>query len=96
MIYKIVIIEDAKIDYKKSLLYYKNIHPKLAVRFNDSFKNSIEIIRDNPLLFQIRYDTIRIIFLKSFPYALHYSIYENNIVIKSIFHTSKDSELNQF
>lgn len=96
MIYKVVIIEEAKMDYKKSLFFYKDIHPKLAIRFNDSFKKSIAIIKKNPLLFQIRYDNVRIIFLKSFPYALHYSIYENCIVIKSIFHTSKDNELNLF
>ncbi|SNR35375.1 hypothetical protein [Flavobacterium sp. ov086] len=96
MIYKIVIVEEAKIDYKKSLLYYKNIHPKLAIRFNDSFKKSLAIIKKDPLLFQIKYDTIRIIFFKTFPYAIHYSIYENCIVIKSIFHTSRNSELNLF
>lgn len=96
MIYKVVIIEEAKLDYKKSSLYYKNIHPKLAVRFNNSFKKSLAIIKQNPILFQIRYDNIRIVFLKSFPYALHYSIYENCIVIKSIFHTSRNSELNLF
>ncbi|OXA85017.1 type II toxin-antitoxin system RelE/ParE family toxin [Flavobacterium hercynium] len=96
MIYKIVIIEEAKADYKKSLLWYKNVHPKLAIRFNDSFKRSLAIIKIDPLLFQIRYDNIRVVFLKTFPYAIHYSIYENRIVIKSIFHTSRESELNVF
>jgi hypothetical protein len=96
MSYKIVIIEEAKTDYRKSLLWYKNIHLKLAVRFNNSFKESIAIIKKDPLLFQIKYDEIRVIFLKTFPYAIHYSIYEDCIVIKSIFHTSRDSELNLF
>ncbi|MDR7371109.1 hypothetical protein J2X17_001893 [Flavobacterium aquidurense] len=96
MIYKIVIIEEAKIDYKKSLLWYKDIHPKLAIKFNDSFQKSIAILKKDPLSIQIRYDNIRIIFLKTFPYAIHYSIYENCVVIKSIFHTSRDSELNVF
>ena len=96
MNYKIVIIEEAKIDYKKTLLWYKNINPKLAVRFNNSFKESITIIKKDSLLFQIKYDQIRVVFLKTFPYVIHYSIYENCIVIKSIFHTSRDSELNLF
>jgi len=96
MNYKIVIIEEAKMDYKKSLQWYKNIHPKLAIRFNDSFKNSIAVIKKDPFLFQIKYDNVRIIFFKTFPYAIHYSIYENCIVIKSIFHTSRNSELNLF
>jgi len=96
MNYKIVIVEEAKIDYRKSLHWYKNIHPKLAVRFNNSFKESIAIIKNDPLLFQIKYDKIRIVFLKTFPYSIHYSIYGDCIVIKSIFHTSRNSELNLF
>jgi len=96
MSYKVVIIEEAKIDLKKSLLFYKDIHPKLAIRFNDSLKKSISILKKDPLLFQIRYDNIRIIFLKIFPYAIHYAVYDDCVVIKSIFHTSRDSELNQF
>lgn len=62
MIYRVVIIEEAKIDYKKSILFYKDINPKLAIKFNDSFKKSIAVIQKNPLLFQIRYDNIRILF----------------------------------
>jgi hypothetical protein len=96
MSYKIVILEEAKADYKESLLFYKNINPKLGIRFNDSFKRSIAFISKDPFLFQIKYDNIRIIFFKTFPYAIHYTIYENSIVIKSIFHTSRNSELNQF
>ncbi|AWK02701.1 type II toxin-antitoxin system RelE/ParE family toxin [Flavobacterium crocinum] len=96
MNYKIVILEKAKLDYKESLFWCKNIHPKLAIRFNDSFKKSIAIIKNNPFLFQVKYDNIRIIFFKTFPYAIHYSIYENSVVIKSIFHTSRNSDLNLF
>ena len=96
MSYKIVILEEAKKDYKESLLFYKNINPKLAIRFNDSFKKSIAFITKNPFQFQIKYDNVRINFFKTFPYAIHYSIYENSVVIKSIFHTSRNSDLNIF
>jgi len=96
MSYKIVILEEAKADYKESLLFYKKINPKLAVRFNDSFKKSIAFITKNPFQFQIKYDDVRIIFFRTFPYAIHYSIYENSVIIKSIFHTSRDSDLNVF
>ena len=96
MSYKIVILEEAKLDYKESLMWYKSIHSKLGVRFRDSFKKSILLIKQNPFLFQIRYDNVRIIFFKTFPYAIHYSIHENSLVIKSIFHTSRNSDLNVF
>lgn len=96
MNYKIEIVKEAKSDYRESLIWYKDIHPNLAMRFNDSFKRNISILKNDPLSFQIRYDNIRIIFLKTFPYAIHYSVYNNKIIIKSIFYTSRDSELNQF
>jgi len=38
MNYKIVIVEDAKLDFREALKYYKNISPKLSKRFNQSFK----------------------------------------------------------
>jgi hypothetical protein len=96
MNYKIVILDDAKIDYKKSWLWYKDINPKLAIRFRGAFKENIAIIKNNPLLFQIRYDAIRIKVLDIFPYAIHYEIYDNYVVIKAIYHTSRDGKLNIF
>ncbi|MBS7254304.1 type II toxin-antitoxin system RelE/ParE family toxin [Flavobacterium branchiicola] len=96
MNYKIIIIPEAKADYKKSLLWYKVINSNLARKFNDSFKESLTRLKNDPLLFQIKYDNTRIIFFKIFPYAIHYSIYQDKIVIKSIFHTSRDSDLNLF
>ena len=38
MNYKIVIIDEAKIDFRESLLWYKNVDPKLAERFHLSFR----------------------------------------------------------
>ena len=38
MNYKIVIIDEAKIDFRESLFWYKNIDLKLAKRFHLSFK----------------------------------------------------------
>ena len=53
MNYKIVIIDEAKIDFRESFFWYKNINPKLAKRYQLSFKESLEIIKKNPFHFQI-------------------------------------------
>ncbi len=66
MNYKIVIIDEAKIDYRESLFWYKKIDSKLAKRFHLSFKESLAIIKSNPFHFQIRYDEVRIIILLHF------------------------------
>jgi hypothetical protein len=94
MNYKIFIVEEAKIDFRESLFWYKNVDPKLAKRFHISIKESLLIIKKNPFHFQIRYDDVRIIMLTTFPYLIHYSIHKNSIVIKAIYHSSRDSKLN--
>lgn len=96
MRYKIEIIDEAKIDYKDALHYYKEINPKLSSRFNQSFKESLKTLKDNPELFQIRFDDVRILILKTFPYLMHFTIYENLIVIKAFYHSSRNSKLNLF
>jgi hypothetical protein len=96
MNYKIVIIDEAKLDYKEALNYYKDINPKLGKRFNQSFKDSLDIIKKKPELFQIRFENVRIKMLKTFPYLIHFAIYDNLIVIKAIYHSSRNSKLNLF
>jgi len=96
MSYKIVIYDEAKLDFREILNYYKEINPKLATRFNQSFKESLRVIKNNPELFQIRFDDVRIKILKIFPYLIHFTIYENLIVIKAIYHSSRNSNLNLF
>ena len=93
MNYKIVVVEEAKIDLSQSIDWYKNINPKLAKRFLKSFKEGISIIRKEPLHFQIRYDDVRIMMLTTFPYLIHYTLDKNTIIIKAIYHSSRNSDL---
>lgn len=58
MNYKIVIIDEAKIDFRESLLWYKNEDPKLAERFHHSFKESLAIIKN--ILFIFKYDMAKL------------------------------------
>jgi len=94
MNYSIVIIDEAKIDFRESFFWYKNINPKLAKRYHQSFKDSLGIIKKYPFHFQIRYDDVRITMLQTFPYLIHYTVDKDIIVIKAIYHSSRDSELN--
>jgi len=96
MSYKVVIIDEAKLDFRESLNYYKDINPKLSRRFNQSFKESLKIIKEKPELFQVRFDDVRVNMLKTFPYLIHYTIYGDIIVIKAILHSSRNSKLNRF
>ena len=93
MNYKIVIVEEAKLDFRTTLDWYKSIQPKLGNKFANSFKESLKIIKSNPLLFQIRYDKTRVALIENFPYLIHFNNYDNIIVITAVFHTSRNTEI---
>lgn len=95
MAYKIIILDDAKLDVIESVKWYDNISPKLSKRFLNSFKSSVNKINQNPYLYQTRYDNVRLFFLKTFPYLIHFSVDKNLIIIKAVLHTSRNSEINK-
>ena len=72
----------------------ENVDSKLAERFHLSFKESLAIIKKYPFHFQIRHGEVRIIMLTTFPYLIHFTVYKNVVVIKAIYHSSRDSKLN--
>ena len=91
MIYKLIILKDAKIDLKESYKWYKKISISLGKRFENSLKDSFKIIKLNPYQFQIRYENTRVILIETFPYLIHFEVNDNQIIIKAIIHTSRDS-----
>lgn len=95
MNFNIIILEGAKIDVRECINWYKNINPILSKRFANAFNNSIKKIKENPFQYQIRYDNVRIILLKTFPYLVHFSVDNDKIVIKAVLHTSRNSEINK-
>ena len=92
MIYKLSILPLAVQDIKEINFFYKTLNKNLAKRFNNNLKNEIKIIKENPFLFQVRYDDFRTVKIGEFPYQIHFEIHENSIVINAIFHTSRDSK----
>jgi plasmid stabilization system protein ParE len=85
----------AKEDLSDASKWYEQQLKGLGKRFLNEVKEGIEIISKNPLGFQIRYDECRIYFTKTFPYGIHYQYIEskNEIYIKAVFHTSRNSEI---
>jgi len=46
-------------------------------------------IRRNSKAFQKRYRNVKILFIKRFPYGIHYILKEDEIIVIGIFHTSR-------
>ncbi len=89
MKYTIVFEEQSKIDFQCSFLYYSNISPSLADRFYEDIKNLTDEIERTPLHFQVRYRSIRIAHLSSFPYSIHFFIERTTIYVLRILHQKK-------
>lgn len=94
MAIKLIYSRFVKDDLKEINEWYKEINKGLWNSFTEEFRLKINLIKENPLSFELKYNNIRIIFLKKFPYGIHYSYNaeENIIEIYSVFHTSRDPE----
>lgn len=91
---KITYSHFVKNDLKEINDWYKGIDKKLWNIFIKEFRSKINFIKENPLSFEFKYDHNRIVFLKKFPYGIHYFYNKdkNLIEIYSVFHTSRNPD----
>lgn len=47
----------------------------------------METIKLNPLLFQVKYTSVRVAFLHKFPFGIHFIIKDDSVIILAVFHT---------
>ncbi len=79
----------AKSDIQGSIKWYNEQQAGLGRRFHAEVKETFEHLRTNPF-FQNRYDVVRCLPLKKFPFMVHFTVDEENkqVVINAVFHTS--------
>jgi plasmid stabilization system protein ParE len=87
--FTIFFTDEALNDIHEFFIWYKSIHPKLALNFEMELEKEIVRLNKNPFLFSRRYKKIQIVFLRRFPIGIHYVIYGNDIKVIAVFHTSK-------
>ena len=79
-------------DIEDAVDYYKTINPELAVAFLNRLKEAKKYIFDYPIGFQTKYKNVRTVFLKQFPYHIHYIVddVKKQIVVLAIIHAYKN------
>lgn len=79
-------------DIADAVDYYKAISPKLAKQFLSRLDEALDQIDEIPLGYQAKYNNVRTLMLKQFPYKIHYLIDDRNsqIVILAIIHSNKN------
>lgn len=88
-------IEPEAIDDIQEAVDYYNIKKKnLGKQFFTTVDKHFEFLKKNYLSFAIRYDDIRCMPVKKFPYMIHYRVLERQklISVKAVFCTYDDPE----
>ncbi len=80
MAYKFLFHERFKSDIKESRKWYNQQQKGLRKKFYIEVKNVLETIRKTTH-FQIRYDEIRCVPLKKYPFMIHYTVEEKTKIV---------------
>jgi plasmid stabilization system protein ParE len=82
--------EEVKNDVIDAKDWHKSKQKGLEKRFASEVKTTLNYLIKNPLLFQVKYKTVRVAFTEVFPIGVHYHLNEETktITILGIFHTS--------
>lgn len=86
--YKIRIESDAKHDIQEGISWYNSKKKGLGKSFHNEVKDHIITLKEIKF-FQIRYEEVRCLPLKKFPYMIHYSLDDakKTIVVRAILNT---------
>lgn len=90
--WKIAFRSSAKNDIQEAVDYYDGVSSHAGDQFLKQLESAIHALGINPY-FQVRYDNIRCIPLRKFPFMIHYQIDESKsiVIVFAILHTSKSS-----
>ncbi|ANI89582.1 hypothetical protein A9P82_09935 [Arachidicoccus ginsenosidimutans] len=90
--YKLIVAPEVRYDIREAKLWYKDKSPTLPRRFATEVRTTIEQVKLRPTTHAIRYNNIRIANLPIFPYAIHYTVEENIVVVLAVFHAALNPE----
>jgi len=90
MKYNLIFRERAIKEIQESFDYYEEEKIGLGDRFKSQLKKEIDYILVNPKHFKVVRKSFRQAVVNLFPFLIIYKISKENIVIYSIFHTSRN------
>jgi toxin ParE1/3/4 len=87
---KLVIKSTAAIEIEETVVYYLEINKNLAINLEKEIRNCFVKIAKNPESFQFRHKTIRVIWLKKFPYGIYYLFDSDEVYIIAFWSSRAD------
>jgi toxin ParE1/3/4 len=89
MRFELNISHAAYLDIEDTFLWYEKQKPGLGISFEETIESAFHLIGSDPFICQIRYKSIRVLFLKKFPYGIHYRIKNEKIEVIAVFHCAR-------
>lgn len=94
MKYKTIVQFEAAQDFKEAQLWYKRTEvSELSQRFANAVKTAIINLQKHPAAYAVRYKNVRIAHTDKFPYAIHFFIEDNLIVITAIIYAGRNPDI---
>lgn len=92
----LVIANEAAEEVSAAYFWYEEQELGLGDRFLQSLKHSIQAVAAQPDFYPIRFDEVRSITLRKFPYTVYFEHKDQFIYVLAVFHGSRDpSRLNR-
>ena len=93
--YKLVVSTAALSDIQEVTNWYNQCLPKLGTRFQQAVKKQISTLKYNANSCAIRYQNVRCLLVKKFPYLIHFTINEVEEIVEvfAIIHTSRTPDI---
>ncbi len=95
MIFILKIDEDALQDIQEITNWYNIQEKGLGKRFQIQTLSQINSLKSNPHICAVRYDDMRCMLIKKFPFLVHYSLDDTNLIVSiyGVLHTSRDPQI---
>jgi hypothetical protein len=88
--YKLLILERAVLELEDACVYYNEQVLGLGYEFEEEIVVLLELIKENPLLFPVKFAHIHEAVVKRFPFVINYEISEKQVIVSAIFHVKQN------
>ena len=92
MKYILIVKPEAELDTLKSAKWYEKKQENLGIRCLEEVEDKLRLITQNPLQYQVRYRNTRLALVEHFPYAIHFIIEEEKVIVLAVLGTREDPE----
>ncbi len=93
--YKLKIAPEALVDIQDITDWYNHTQYGLGKRFKDAIVKQINSLNTDPHIYAIRYNEIRCMVVKKFPYMVHFYINDNSnsVEVLAVINTNRNPDI---